>query len=422
VVHPAINQIDSTKLADAIRKALEARKLAYARVVLFVPIFLFMFVTVAFSTRGSISIVPILIISFVGALIFSFVMKDGLRMAVWVYESMALAGGPGGDASWTVKTVAGSSLPDIEGYHLPARELLDAADTIRLSARSTPVRYATSNNLRSDLFLTLAAVCIVCGAGLLFGSLLLVPRSIKQLTIFGIGFASLITAPLAFHRFRRHRQPSAEQLLGSDTRAPVLWLRSFADDDLVLRDWDPGLQGTSDRTLEDVLTSDMWTYGPVVAVGAPGEKLPRLGASRGYFDDTKWHEAVAHWMAQACVIVLVIGKSKWIVWELENAIKHRYLSKLILVFPPKSGADNAERWANVLSAFREMSCYEAMTQIDLRFSRVGHFREDGSFVIIDDLSDDGVTYDVALRIAIYGLFGKGEISGGKFPVSDPVST
>ena len=76
-----------------------------------------------------------------------------------------------------------------------------------------------------------------------------------------------------FNLGRRMRQADAVDLLNRDHRAPVIFLRSFGDDELP----DPTLIGMA-RTIEERLVKALALLGPVIAVGHPGERLVHLGS------------------------------------------------------------------------------------------------------------------------------------------------
>jgi hypothetical protein len=128
-----------------------------------------------------------------------------------------------------------------------------------------------------------------------------------------------------------------------DQRAPVLLLRSFIDDDL---------QGREDRkwfrsadTFEEVLTDQLWLFGPVLAIGQPGEPIPRAGAAREYVSHERWKERVHALANDASLIVLVAGQTPGIAWELENAGRMGNLQKTVLVLPNGSESESLQRYA-----------------------------------------------------------------------------
>ena len=86
--------------------------------------------------------------------------------------------------------------------------------------------------------------------------------------------------------------------------------------------------------------------GPFVAIGAPDEPLPQLGAARAYFTKDMWQSAVIEWVDEAQLIVTVAGPTHWIRWELDTILSRNAWPKLIVLMPPSTQEDNAGRWGN----------------------------------------------------------------------------
>ena len=145
----------------------------------------------------------------------------------------------------------------------------------------------------------------------------------------------------------------------TDDRVPVLLLRSFTDDRLTIRSrrhdraglLDQLALGSRDR-FEEVLASTMAKFGPVVAVGTPGEQLaPALGAVRREFSDEDWQQAVHSLAEEAPFIVLVVGRSEGTVWEMRRIVDAGLTHKTILVIPPVGRSEERRRLALVAEVF-----------------------------------------------------------------------
>ena len=129
---------------------------------------------------------------------------------------------------------------------------------------------------------------------------------------------------------RGHRMIDPHTLLARDKRAPVLYLRSFDDDDV------PDLNGYHykfgvARTLEMSLAEPMSGIGPLLSIGRPGEELPLIGANRLYVADEDWQKAVEHLLDIARAVVVVVGLSPGVAWEIGAAVALR--EKVIFIFP-----------------------------------------------------------------------------------------
>ncbi len=124
----------------------------------------------------------------------------------------------------------------------------------------------------------------------------------------------------------RHEALSADEAMRLDARAPVLYLRSFRDDGQALLAasgrWDPSrlLGRFSVISAEQELTYVLRRVGPVIAIGRPGEPLPELGAARLYVDHEHWQRTVRHLLQRAALVVVRVGASAGVQWEVENTL------------------------------------------------------------------------------------------------------
>lgn len=123
----------------------------------------------------------------------------------------------------------------------------------------------------------------------------------------------------------------------------VLYLRSFADDSR-LADTRPhmkvgGASHFSDaiqgiRTEEEQLRVAVAPFGVMVAVGAPGEVLPEIGARRLYLPHDGWQDSVLRLMAEAGrtgLVVMGAGLSESLRWEFGLAVRTVPPQRLVLV-------------------------------------------------------------------------------------------
>jgi hypothetical protein len=106
-----------------------------------------------------------------------------------------------------------------------------------------------------------------------------------------IGYVLLARASMRLLRSGwKYDAPTAAELLAADTRAPVLYLRSFAIDDQILATADGiwarfhgALMYTATVSPEQEMAFIMDGIGPVVAIGRPGEILPQLAQHADMF-------------------------------------------------------------------------------------------------------------------------------------------
>lgn len=149
-------------------------------------------------------------------------------------------------------------------------------------------------------------------------------------------------------RGRRLVAQHAADLLGSDTRPPLLLLRSFADDELELERPPSTMFSNTVITFEEVLADVCTWYGPVIAIGRPGETLPPLGAARLWVDHHHWQQKVTELLRGCEAVVMIMGAIKGkdgLAWEIETVCKLGLQEKLILVVPPLKNEDLVKsRW------------------------------------------------------------------------------
>ena len=148
-------------------------------------------------------------------------------------------------------------------------------------------------------------------------------------------YALAFVAWRLWRRSQRHDAPSADEAMAADPRAPVLYLRSFADDGQVLSPmhsaygmaWLPRLLLLS--TPEQQLAAALNALGPVIAIGKPGEPLPELGAARLYVAHDQWQAKVQELMRGAALVVLRVGASPGLLWEIDQALANVPRSRVV---------------------------------------------------------------------------------------------
>ncbi|MCR6487778.1 hypothetical protein M8542_33630 [Amycolatopsis sp. OK19-0408] len=96
-----------------------------------------------------------------------------------------------------------------------------------------------------------------------------------------------------------------------------------------------------EASVERQIAEAVRPVGALVGVGAPGERLPRLGACRMYLPHQGWQPAVAQLIEQARLVVLTLGAGAGTMWELAEAMRVLPPQRLLLVVPrmPKEDYD-----------------------------------------------------------------------------------
>jgi len=139
---------------------------------------------------------------------------------------------------------------------------------------------------------------------------------------------------------RAKLQPTAESVLSMDRRTPVLFLRSFVDDERVRFLY--AQKTLFDFSLEARLASHFFKTGPFIAVDSPNH-TPAIGAARASLSDNEWQGKVMDWMGAARLIVPLAGLTQWVRWEMRQVMERGYTQKLILLMPELSGWKHRKR-------------------------------------------------------------------------------
>lgn len=153
--------------------------------------------------------------------------------------------------------------------------------------------------------------------------------------IAGVGATVLVLTRIVRSIGLRLRTWRAEQTLARDPRPPVLYLRSFQDDERML---------SASESFEQSLTSVLSDIGPVIAVGRPGERLPPQGGARLYVNDESWKTTVCDLMSRSALTILRAGTSGGVLWELTRVVELVPPTRLVIAVPPMARARDAETW------------------------------------------------------------------------------
>jgi hypothetical protein len=257
-------------------------------------------------------------------------------------------------------------------------------------------------SLFAIIFIVSAPVVYVYGSFLEYADHKVNPKSdslvsfLPWTTIFGLIYLASIAA-LA----RRHYVLRADKLLQLDDRRPIIFLRSFADDNVRL--WGKGIVGKlRRRTIDEAIRSVCEQIGPFVAIASPKTKLPRLGAAQVYFSDDTWQSAIARWVAMAELIVMVAGRTEGLRWELEHILSNKERTKLMVILPPamRKSIKITSEW------FREYFCRtiyaEGLSTMDLTKAIGIVFLDDRLFIIeTQRIHKREVDYLVAMQAAVF---------------------
>lgn len=135
---------------------------------------------------------------------------------------------------------------------------------------------------------------------------------------------------------RANKDTAVGELLAADSRPPVLYLRSFADENVgQYANW------MKEKTQEEVMVSAFNQFGPVIAIGQPYEDFPMLGATR--FQSGNWREDVTELLQTARLVIVRTADSDGLLWEIEQALELLSPERLVLIVPAGKEKYNAFR-------------------------------------------------------------------------------
>ncbi len=166
-----------------------------------------------------------------------------------------------------------------------------------------------------------------------------------------VGAVAVVVGMLLLRGARRVATRRSADLLAADARDPVLYLRSFTDDRVLIRTdrlarrtWLDRLVGPTRERFEAVIAWHLWSYGPVVAIRRPGGSHQPLGAARQELDGAEWASQIDEWLVSARLIALTLGQSDGLQWEIGRIRELNLETRLVLLFPPVGEDELARRW------------------------------------------------------------------------------
>jgi hypothetical protein len=186
-------------------------------------------------------------------------------------------------------------------------------------------------------------VGLIIGGGLYPTHGLTIPEILLRATVLVGGGALAMGGRRALARRRGRLAPSLTASLAADPRPPVLYLRSFENDEDASRFGElpqehflsaRGLAGLfSLRTEEEQIGRAFSAVGPFVAVGKPDEVGQGPRAPRRSFSDEDWRAGVADLIGKSARVVLRAGFGAGLRWEIEKTVELVEPTRVILLVP-----------------------------------------------------------------------------------------
>lgn len=170
-----------------------------------------------------------------------------------------------------------------------------------------------------------------------------------RVALMGVGAMLAVWGRKALARQRLMDVTSSDAALAADPRPPVLYLRSFQDDEDGGRfaELTPGHFGGVGgvaggivlsslgalRTEEEQIGRAFAEIGPFLAVRQPGKETAQLGAARRDFTDEQWRSEVAALIGKSARVVLRAGFGEGLRWEIQKTVELADPTRVILLAP-----------------------------------------------------------------------------------------
>ncbi|MBI4348796.1 MAG: zf-TFIIB domain-containing protein [Elusimicrobia bacterium] len=176
-------------------------------------------------------------------------------------------------------------------------------------------------------------------AGPVLGLLAGVGLNSLQLGLLIFGILLLVGVGCCRSAFKTLARTGAEALT-DDPRPPIVYLRSFADDETAVKA--PQLKDhlvlstlleVGEGTEEEQIATLLGSLGPFVAIGDPSDELPDLGAARLYVDHADWQAKVEELLRRCALVVLRAASTPGFMWEVQRSFELLRPNQVLILIP-----------------------------------------------------------------------------------------
>jgi hypothetical protein len=217
---------------------------------------------------------------------------------------------------------------------------------------------------------------------------------------------------------RAHRRAALgyQDVTKDGARNPVLFLRSFREDQRLL---EPPMKSllakmlrleNRRRTLDEIVLDAASPVGPVLALAAPGEEVPPLGAARLYADDTLWQNTVRDLAQSSRAVIIYLDEGQGVLWEFEHLLTAGHDRKTLCLLNPRTSSATVQRALAELSQRSHATVVGKLETIRQHLSQIqaGRLLVGIRFVgdmVVPIVSDDAsdYTYWCMVNLMLVGL-------------------
>jgi hypothetical protein len=175
-----------------------------------------------------------------------------------------------------------------------------------------------------------------------------------------IGFVFIIIGGYLVYRGGQYAAKALAREI-DDSTPTVLYLRPFKTDVKMGKFIFMNFYYGGVRTKEEQLAEVLQSFGPLLAIGHPGETLPLPGAAKIYAADD-WKKVVMSKMKTSRLVVILAGTGEGLLWELREAFEIVDPRKLLIMIPTMS--------KKAYEAF----CAQAARTFDVHFPEAGKMK------------------------------------------------
>jgi len=112
------------------------------------------------------------------------------------------------------------------------------------------------------------------------------------------------------------------------------------------------------------------------------------------------------------LIVMVVGVTEWLRWELKQIVARQRVGDLILVLPPPQVAvDQAglkQRWDNAVTSFASTPWHDALRDVPVVRTLALSLRPDGTVLAVTGSGRLMQDYETATLVLLYARFCQGQ--------------
>jgi len=146
------------------------------------------------------------------------------------------------------------------------------------------------------------------------------------------------------------------------------------------------------NTEEGEIAEIVRSFGPLIAIGRPGEELSYHGAARIYMGDGDWHERVRKLLSQAKLVIVRAGETAGLSWEIGECAKTVEPHRLIILVPlSRRGYENFRAAAAPIFP-RRLPEYTGRRVGETTLRAIGYFDADWGPHLVPIINESYLSY------------------------------